>query len=173
LQQLGLRSSQLIYIGTLGKAAGVSGAFVCADPRVVEWLLQRARTYVYATASAPALAQALLASLDIINGEEGRALRAKLNHLIAMWRTGIRLQRWQLPDSPTAIQPLIIGSNREALRVGQRLRELGLWLPVIRPPTVPEGSARLRISLSAAHTEEQVQRLIDVIAQLESETAHD
>jgi 8-amino-7-oxononanoate synthase len=173
LQQLGLRSSQLIYIGTLGKAAGVSGAFVCADPRVIEWLLQRARTYVYATASAPALAQALLASLDIINGEEGRALRAKLNHLIAMWRTGIRLQRWQLPDSPTAIQPLIIGSNREALRVGQRLRELGLWLPVIRPPTVPEGSARLRISLSAAHTEEQVQRLIDVIAQLESETAHD
>jgi 8-amino-7-oxononanoate synthase len=169
LQQMGLRSSQLIYMGTLGKAAGVSGAFVCADPRVIEWLLQRARTYIYATASAPALAQALLASLDIICGEEGRARRAKLNHLIAQWRNGIRLKRWHLADSQTAIQPLIIGSNQEAMRVAQRLRERGLWVPAIRPPTVPEGTARLRITLSAAHSSEQVQRLIDAINQLESE----
>jgi 8-amino-7-oxononanoate synthase len=169
LQHFGLCSPNLVYMGTLGKAAGVGGAFVAADPRVIEWLIQRARPYIYTTAAAPALAQALLASLDIIESAEGRQRRAHLQALIAQWRQamGALAGRWHCLPSNTAIQPLIVGSNEEALRVALALRERGLWVPAIRPPTVPAGTARLRVTLSSAHTHEQVQQLVDALQQLE------
>jgi 8-amino-7-oxononanoate synthase len=168
LEHFALRSPHLVYMGTLGKAAGVGGAFVCAHETVIEWLVQRARPYIYTTAAAPALAHALLASLDIIAGEEGAQRRAHLNRLIAQVKDGLRLDRWQLFESDTAVQPVIIGGNDEALRAAAVLHEQGYWVPAIRPPTVPADTARLRITLSAAHTDADVAELIAAFNQLEA-----
>ncbi|HUY04712.1 MAG TPA: 8-amino-7-oxononanoate synthase [Rhodocyclaceae bacterium] len=165
LAKFGIASPRIVYIGTLGKAAGVSGAFAAGSDEVIEWLLQSARTYIFTTGAPPLLAHALLASVDLI--ERGDHRRAHLARLIAQLRAGLKLKRWQLSDSTTAIQPLIIGTNEEALRIGARLYESGLWIPVIRPPTVPEGTSRLRISLSAAHTPAQVERLVTTLNELE------
>ena len=165
LAKFGISSPRVVYIGTLGKAAGVSGAFAAGSGELIEWLLQSARTYIFTTGAPPLLALALLASVDQI--ERGDRRRAHLAQLIAQLRTGLRLKRWRLSDSTTAIQPLIIGENSEALRIGAQLYESGLWIPVIRPPTVPEGTSRLRISLSAAHTPEQVERLVTALNELE------
>lgn len=167
LEHFDLRSPHLVYIGTLGKAAGVGGAFIAAHEDVVELMIQRARPYIYTTAAAPALAHALLASVDIIEGEEGAARRAHLRKLIAQLDDGLRLERWQRPASTTAIQPIIIGANDEAMAVAARLHEQGLWVPAIRPPTVAPGTARLRVTLSAAHTEQDVAQLTAALNQLE------
>jgi 8-amino-7-oxononanoate synthase len=171
LEHFGLRSPNLVYVGTLGKAAGVGGAFVAAHESVVELILQRARPYIYTTAAPPALAHALLASLAIIAGDEGRELRAALQARVAQLDGALRLTRWQRPVSPTAIQPIIIGANEEALAVSARLHEQGLWVPAIRPPTVAPGTARLRVTLCAAHTENDVAQLAAALNQLERTSA--
>jgi 8-amino-7-oxononanoate synthase len=132
-------------------------------------MIQRARPYIYTTAAAPALAHALLASLDIIEGEEGLERRAHLDRLIALLDAELTLKRWQRPPSHTAIQPIVIGSNDEALRVASRLHAQGLWVPAIRPPTVAPGTARLRVTLCAAHTEEDVAQLATALNELETE----
>jgi len=168
LEHFALRSPNLVYVGTLGKAAGVSGAFIAAHASVIELMIQRARPYIYTTASPPAIAHALLTSLDIIEGEEGARLRAQLAALIVQLDAELKLTRWQRPVSHTAIQPVVIGANDEALRVAASLHAQGLWVPAIRPPTVPANTARLRITLSAAHTREQVTQLAQAINQLEA-----
>jgi 8-amino-7-oxononanoate synthase len=157
-------AQRVVYMGTLGKAAGASGAFVCAHEAVIEWLLQRARTYIFTTGSRPLIACALLASLELI--EKGDARRAHLRQLTAQLRDGLADTRWQLLPSPTAIQPVIIGDNFAALRVANALYERGLWVPAIRPPTVAKGTARLRVSLTAAHTKAQVAMLVDALKEL-------
>ena len=167
LEHFGLRSPNLVYVGTLGKAAGVGGAFIAAHASVIELMIQRARPYIYTTAAPPALAHALLTSLDIIGGDEGRALRTQLAALIAQLDRELHLERWQRLPSSTAIQPIIIGSNDEALRAAAALHQQGLWVPAIRPPTVAAGTARLRVTLSATHTQEQVARLSAALNQLE------
>ncbi len=164
--ETGLASWRLIYVGTLGKAAGLSGAFVAGNADVVEWLMQKARTYIFTTGAPPALADALLASIDLI--ERGDARRGHLAELIARFAERLQLRRWQLMPSRTPIQPVRIGDNAEALAVAEALMEAGLWVPAIRPPTVPAGSARLRISLSAAHSVEDVTRLADTLNRLEA-----
>lgn len=168
LEHFALRSPNLVYVGTLGKAAGVSGAFIAAHASVIELMIQRARPYIYTTASPPAIAHALLTSLDIIEGEEGASLRAHLAALIAQLDDELTLTRWQRPVSHTAIQPIVIGANDEALRVAASLHAQGLWVPAIRPPTVPANTARLRVTLSAAHTREQVAQLAAALNQLEA-----
>ncbi len=165
LAKFGIAAPRVVYVGTLGKAAGVAGAFAAGSDEVIEWLLQSARSYIFTTGAPPLLAHALLASVDLI--ERGDHRRAHLAQLIAQLRAGLKLKRWRLSDSATAIQPLIIGANEEALRIGAQLYESGLWIPVIRPPTVPEGTSRLRISLSAAHTPAQVERLVAALNELE------
>jgi len=165
LEHFGLKSPRMIYMATLGKAAGVAGAFVAGEPSLIETLLQNARTYIYTTATPPLLAAALLASLKLIEAEAWR--RVRIGELVAALRDGLRLQHWQLADSVTPIQPLVIGSNNEALMVSERLLERGILVPAIRPPTVPKDTARLRISLSAAHTLEDVARLVDAINEIE------
>ena len=167
LEHFGLRSPNLVYVGTLGKAAGVGGAFVAAHASVIELLIQRARPYIYTTAAPPALAHALLTSLDIITSEEGNALRGHLESLVAQLGAELKLQRWGRPTSPTAIQPVVIGSNEEALRVAAGLYAKGLWVPAIRPPTVPANTARLRVTLSGAHTHDEVARLAGALNELE------
>jgi 8-amino-7-oxononanoate synthase len=148
-------------MGTLGKAAGVSGAFVAGDQRVIDWLVQRARPYIFTTASSPLIAAALLASLDLIAAGDER--RAHLRRLIDRLRSGLEELPWRLLPSPTAIQPLLIGGNDAVVRLSERLFARGLWVPAIRPPTVPVGTARLRISLSAAHDETQIDALITAL----------
>jgi 8-amino-7-oxononanoate synthase len=170
LEHFGLRSEQLVYIGTLGKAAGVSGAFVAAHETVVEWLVQRARTYIYTTAAAPALAHALSASLALIAGEEGAARRLHLNELIAHFRAALKLKRWRLLPSDTAIQPVCIGASRDALAASAGLQRSGLWVPAIRPPTVPRDTARLRVTFSAAHERADMLRLADALQDVEEES---
>jgi 8-amino-7-oxononanoate synthase len=155
-------------MGTLGKAAGVAGAFVAAHPTIIDWLVQTARSYIYTTASPPALAHALRESLRLIGGEEGDQRRAQLLRLIRLLRMQLaalisshpRLG-WRLAASDTAIQPLIVGDNATALALSAALDALGLWVPAIRPPSVPVGTARLRITLSASHSTSDVQRLVD------------
>ncbi|HTN65264.1 MAG TPA: 8-amino-7-oxononanoate synthase, partial [Burkholderiaceae bacterium] len=171
LEHFNLRSPHLVYIGTLGKAAGVGGAFVAAHETVIEWLLQRARSYIYTTAAPPALAYALLASVDLIAGAEGAERRAHLHDLIAQLQGALHLRRWTLLPSATAIQPVIVGANAEALHAAAALHEQGIWVPAIRPPTVPTNTARLRITLSAAHTTAEVAQLAAVVNALEQPEA--
>ena len=157
-------SERMVYMGTLGKAAGASGAFVAGSKTVIEWLLQRARTYIFTTGSSPIIACALLTSLELI--ERGDARRAHLRQLTAQLRDALAGTHWRLTPSPTAIQPVIIGDNHEALSVANALYDRGLWVPAIRPPTVPKGSARLRISLTAAHSAEHVAQLVEALREL-------
>lgn len=171
LEHLGLRSSRIIYMGTLGKAAGVGGAFIAAHRTVIEWLIQRARPYIYTTAAPPALACALLESIDIIEGNEGIERRAQLKASVNNLKSRLSMKRWKLFESDTAIQPVIIGSNTDAMRAAARLDEEGLWVPAIRPPTVTSGTARLRVTLTAAHTEDDVVRLAIALNNLEEEFA--
>ena len=171
LAQLGLCSERLIMIGTLGKAAGLSGAFVAAHPTIAQYLIQTARPYIYTTASSPAVAHALRTSLEIMSGAEGDARRLQLTRLQTQLRDGLHalLQAhpslgWSMCHSFTPIQPLIVGSNIQALHLASRLEALGFRVPAIRPPTVPAGTARLRITLCATHTADDVQNLLQALA---------
>ncbi len=164
LAHFGIASERMIYMATLGKAAGVFGAFVAAEQVVIDTLVNHARSYVYTTATPQALASALLESLQQI--EKGDELRGHLQRLIAQLRSGLRGLPWHLMQSATAIQPMLVGDNLAALRLSERLREHGIWVAAIRPPTVPQGTARLRITLSAAHGAADVRRLIDTLHEL-------
>jgi 8-amino-7-oxononanoate synthase len=163
LSHSGIGSDRIIYMATLGKAAGVAGAFVAGDGVLIDTLLQNARTYIYTTAMPPLLAQALLASLEIIAREEWR--RERLKALVAQLREGLAAAPLRLMPSQTPIQPLLVGGNDEALALSARLAAAGLLVPAIRPPTVPQGTARLRISLSADHQAADVARLVEVLSQ--------
>ncbi len=154
---LATRSSRLVYMATLGKAAGVFGAFVAAQAEVIETLIQRARSYIYTTATPPLLSRALLKSLELIEAEEWR--REKLSQLVAALKRELQPLRPGLLPSATPIQPLLVGENLRALELSEALLERGFLVPAIRPPTVPEDMARLRISLSAAHSLEDIGRL--------------
>ena len=168
LQHCGVASARIVYMATLGKAAGVFGAFVAGDSALIEILVQRARPYIYTTAMPPLLAHTLLASLEIIAAEAWR--RELLARLIARLKRDVAGLRWRLAPSDTAIQPLIIGANEEAVRVSEQLAQRGLLVPAIRPPTVPPGSARLRISLSVAHREQDVAQLAGALLEIEKES---
>lgn len=161
LAHFGLASPRIVYMATLGKAAGVFGAVVAGEAEVIEWLLQKARTYIYTTATPPLLSAALLASVDLIEGGDDR--RVHLQKLIVQLRASLRVPNWHLTDSATPIQPLLIGSNDAALAASQALLERRILVPAIRPPTVPANTARLRISLCAAHTEADVAQLVDAL----------
>jgi 8-amino-7-oxononanoate synthase len=165
LSHFNIASSRVIYMATLGKAAGVSGAFVSAEGDVIEMLIQRARSYIYTTATPPLLAHALLTSLELIVGETWR--RERLTQLATLLRSRLRTKHWRLLPSSTAIQPLVIGANDDTLRVSGQLAERGLLVPAVRPPTVPRGTARLRISLSAAHNADDVERLAAALNELQ------
>jgi len=154
-----------ILMGTLGKAFGCFGAFVAGSEALVETLIQEARTYIYTTAIPAVIAEAARASLRIIKREPWR--RDKLAVLIKRFRDGVEQLGLDLRSSWTPIQPLILGDNQRALQMSNKLLENGLLVTAIRPPTVPQGSARLRITLSAAHNEAQVDRLLSMLDELQ------
>jgi 8-amino-7-oxononanoate synthase len=169
LEQSAVHSERIIYVGTLGKAAGVSGAFICATAPFIEWLIQKGRPYIYSTATPPAIAHTLLTSLELIEGKEGIARRKQLNQLIQIWRDEMTFQRWEKTPSSTPIQPVILGSNASALAAAKLLDEAGYWIPAIRPPTVPVGSSRLRITFSANHSVDDLRELIKTLQLIEQE----
>ena len=166
LAHFGLDSPYIAYIGTLGKAAGVSGAFVAGSEHLIELLIQRARAYIYTTASPPALAAALMKSVELMQAEGWR--RRRLIESSARISRRLELRRWRLLPSQTAIQPLVVGENSETVALSDALATEGILVPAIRPPTVPKDSARLRISLSAAHTEADVDLLIGTLRRAEA-----
>jgi 8-amino-7-oxononanoate synthase len=162
LAEAGLRSERIILMGTLGKAAGVSGAFVAGSRMLIEWLVQKSRAYIFTTAMPPMLAHVLLSSLELIENAGDR--RCHLDALIARFREGMMPHAKCLLPSRTAIQPVVIGDNSVTLGIAAALLERDIWTPAIRPPTVPVGSARLRISLSAAHSFAQVDQLVAALS---------
>ena len=164
-----IKSPRVIMMATLGKAAGVAGAFVAGEKVVIDYLIQTAKSYVYSTPAPPALSATLQASVKLI--EQGDDLRANLFSLIEYFKANLNLKKWHLLPSNTSIQPLIVGGNLEALALSEFLQAQGILVPAIRPPTVPQNTARLRISLSAAHSLEDVQRLIAAIQQAEKNLA--
>ena len=165
LEQAGLGAAQVpLLMGTLGKALGTFGAFVAGDTETIEFLLQSARTYIYTTALPPAVAAAARAALRLCRTESWR--RERLRALLRHWQQGAAQLELPLSPAPTAIQPLIIGDSASAVELSESLRAAGFWVSAIRPPTVPEGGARLRITLSAAHTEAQIDALLAALARL-------
>ncbi len=163
LAHFALRSPRIVYMATLGKALGGYGAFVGGEPEVIEWLLQRARTYVFSTALPPMAAAVASAALDVIAGEPERV--ARLHERIQEFRRACEAHAIALPASATAIQPIVVGDARRAVSLSDALRERGFLVPAIRPPTVPDGTSRLRVSLSSAHAKEQVEALAATLAE--------
>lgn len=163
-----------VLVGTLGKAFGTAGAFVAGSEDLIESLIQFARPYIYTTSQPPALACATLKSLELLRSEHWR--REHLATLIRQFRQGAEQIGLQLMDSFTPIQPILVGDSARAVRLSQMLRERGVMVSAIRPPTVPAGSARLRVTLSAAHSEAQVQLLLSALAdcfsELQAEPSH-
>jgi len=153
-----------VLMATLGKALGCSGAFIAGSAALIDGLIQFARTYIYTTAMPPALAAATLCAVRIAREEHWR--REKLNHLIQRFRRGAEQLGLPLMPSRTAIQPLLLGDAQRALEASRALEAQGLLVVAIRPPTVPQGQARLRITLSAAHEEAHVDRLLESLASL-------
>ena len=165
LEQANLSASDVpILLGTLGKAFGTAGAFVAGDTVFIEYLKQTARPWIFTTAQPPAVAAATLASLALV--KQGQHLREHLQHLIQQFRQGAQQLGLQLMASQTPIQPIILGSNANALAASAYLETQGILVTAIRPPTVPQGTARLRVTLSAAHTTADVERLLAALAQL-------
>lgn len=158
-----------LLVGTLGKALGSFGAFVAGDALLIDYLMQRARPYIFSTAMPPAVAAATSAALKLVQSEGWR--RAHLQLLIARFRSAASAAGLPLSPSSTPIQPLIIGAEAVALALSEALKRLGFWVAAIRPPTVPPGTARLRITLSAAHTEEDVMALVEALATVWRESA--
>ena len=151
-----------VLMATLGKAFGTFGAFVAGDESLIEYLIQRARNYIYTTALPSAVAVATLASLDIVRKEDWR--RAHLAELIERFRSGARQLALELMPSSTPIQPILIGDSGRAMAVSKALEERGILITAIRPPTVPQGTARLRVTLTAAHTAEDIDRLLETLS---------
>jgi len=158
-----------IYMGTLGKALGTAGAFVAGSDELIETLIQRGRTYIYTTAMPPAVAEATRAGLRLLSASDELPKRLQAN--VERFRAGASELGLRMMPSATAIQPIVFGTSEHALAASQALEADGILVPAIRPPTVPEGTARLRITLSAAHSEEHIDRLLQAMARLPGSAA--
>lgn len=168
-EQLGVENRVDVRIGTLSKALGCAGGFVCGSDRLIRWLINRARTYVFSTALPPATCAAALAALAIVRVEPER--RVVLAQRAAQLRDRLRAQGWHLGESASQIIPLVVGDAARATRCSRELRSRGLLVPAIRPPSVPEGESLLRISVSYAHTSGMIELLAAVLAELRAEPA--
>jgi 8-amino-7-oxononanoate synthase len=165
VEELNMSVDQVpILVGTLGKSFGTFGAFVAGSEALIETLIQYSRSYIYTTALPPAIAAATIASLKIVREETWR--RDKLGLLIARFRSGAEQIGLQLAESNTPIQPVLINDDEKVMQVGQKLRAAGFLVGAIRPPTVPVGTGRLRITFSADHSEEQVDQLVAALDSL-------
>lgn len=165
LEHFGLGQDEVpVLVGTLGKAFGSAGAFAAGSAMFVEWLMQKARTYIYTTAMPPPVAAATRKALDVLQRESWR--RERVTALTARFRAGAAQLGIPLGESITPIQPILLGSSEAALRAQEALMARGFWVVAIRPPTVPRDTARLRVTICAVHTEAQVDGLLDALASL-------
>ena len=162
LEHFGVRSPRIVYMATLGKALGGYGAFVAGEAATIEWLVQRARTYIYSTALPPMCAAVATAALDLV--EDDPALVAALRSRIGEFASACAAAGIAVSPSTTAIHPIVVGRAQRALDAAARLHERGFLVPAIRPPTVPDGTSRLRVSLSAAHTRADIEALVAALA---------
>jgi 8-amino-7-oxononanoate synthase len=169
-EHLGVDADMPIRVGTLSKALGSAGGFVAGSQQLIDWLVNRARSYVFSTAHPPAVAAAALAALDIVRDEPHR--RAALLERAAELRGALKAQGWNIGDSAGQIIPVIIGDAKTTMQIGGRLRERGLFVPGIRAPSVPEGESLLRVSLSYGHTPEMIERLVEEMANSKCATNH-
>ena len=163
LEHFGVRSPRIVYMATLGKALGGYGAFVAGEAQMIEWLVQKARTYIYSTALPPMAAVVATAALDLI--DEDPAIVATLRARIAQFSSACAEAGVKAAPSGTAIHPIVVGDTRRALEAAARMHERGFLVPAIRPPTVPEGTSRLRVSLSAAHARAEVDALVAALVE--------
>jgi 8-amino-7-oxononanoate synthase len=163
-ESLGAKYEGLIRIGTLSKALGAAGGFVCGSKSLIRWLANRARSYVFSTAQPGAISAAAIAALDIVEQEPQR--RVKLLETAAWLRDKLNVRGWNTGRSQSQIIPINLGSPERAVSLSQQLRECGYWLPAIRPPSVPEGESLLRLSLTAAHTSEMLNGILSTLEEL-------
>ena len=160
----GKLTTDTILVGTLGKAFGTFGAFVAAEQEIIEWCIQRARTYIYTTALPPSIAEATRTSLQLVRKEFWR--REKLHSLVKRFREYAKQMGLPISASITPIQPIIFGSAATAVKISEALLNKGILVSAIRPPTVPQNTARLRISFSATHTEDHVDQLVESLVEV-------
>ena len=163
LEHFGLRSPRIVYMATLGKALGGYGAFVAGEADVIEWLVQRARTYIYSTALPPMAAGVAIRAMDLVDSDF--TLVAGVRDRIEELKSRCAKRGIPLLPSPSAIHPIVLGTPARAMEASRALAARGLLVPAIRPPSVPPGTSRLRISLSAAHTAGDVETLVDSLAE--------
>lgn len=169
LEHFNIASPNIIYMGTLGKAVGVSGAFLAANLVWIDWLIQKSRPVIYSTSPSPAIAHTVLKSIDLIESPEGLQKRNHLFDLIDFWTEHAHFKKWTRLASSSAIQPILIGGNAEVVRVSEALRQKNIWVPAIRPPTVLPNTARLRITLNANHSFDHLKRLLDALHEIEGD----
>ncbi len=160
-EELGVHDDVAIRVGTLSKALGSIGGFVCGAPSLIEWLVHRARSYMFSTALPPAACEATLAALDIVRDEPQR--RERLLRAAGDVRAALVAQGWNIGASASQIIPVIVGAPEKAVTLSRELRQRGLYVPAIRPPSVPPDTSRLRISLSAAHSPDTLNQLITAL----------
>lgn len=163
LAELNLDGRAEIQMGTLGKAFGASGGFICGSRALIEYLLNRARSFIFSTAPPPAVAAAALAGVKLAQSSEGDQRRRMLWERVEQLRNGLAGQNWRLPPEKSAILPLIVGEEERAVRLSRQLQEAGFFIPAIRHPTVARGQARLRLTVSASHTSGEVAGLLEAM----------
>ena len=152
-----------VQMGTLGKALGAAGGLICGSQSLVDLLINRARSFIYSTAPVPAQAAAARRAIEVIGSDEGERLCSRLWKNVEKLKNSLTECGWKLPSGQSAILPLIVGAEDDAVALSQRLLEAGLWAPAVRYPTVARGEARLRITVSAAHTDENIEMLLEAL----------
>jgi 8-amino-7-oxononanoate synthase len=167
LEHFNIASPNIIYMGTLGKAVGVSGAFLAANRVWIDWLIQKSRPVIYSTSPSPVIAHTVLKSIDLIESPVGLNKRSHLFDLIAFWTEYAHFKKWNALPSSSAIQPILIGGIEQVVHVSEALRQHHIWVPAIRPPTVPPNTGRLRITLNADHSLDHLKQLLDALHQIE------
>ena len=162
-EEMGVADGVEVQLGTLGKALGAAGGYICGSQALIDLLVNRARSFIFSTAPVPAQLAAAKRGVELVQSDEGEALRTRLWANVDALKDGLIKQGWKLPEVRSAILPLMIGDEREALALAERLREAGIWVPAVRYPTVAQGAARLRITVSAAHQTEHLDALLDAL----------
>ncbi len=161
----GLAARIEIRMGTLGKAVGAAGGFICGSRQLIELLVNKARSFIFSTAPSPAVSVAARVGVELIKGEEGKSLRQQLWQRVDELKGGVESLCWETPEEPSAILPLIVGGEDKAVAAMEHLREVGFFIPAIRYPTVPRNEARLRVTLTANHTTEDINQLVNALGQ--------